>query len=179
MSDHGSPAPSTVRHVPIPDDTMILQYASVDPTRVLDNPRHRFGDGSTPPVEPATGAVVEELMALYQKLAHLNATITIQSVKFDLQRNELKSSEVYDLMDKFYMDLPDINCVSTSWLTPETLALIVEKQTLHETIKQHLQTLHSILTDAPKTDSASEVSTEPELAAPRKAGKKAKAKAKK
>ena len=146
VHDSSSPAPSSTHHIRIPDDSMIIRYDQADPTRVLDNPSHSFGDTFfNDNVDEKMGSVLVELLEQYQKLATINSNITIQTVKHDLRQDDLKISEIYDLLDKFYVDLPDINCVNSSWLTPETLPFISEKQKLHKAIKENLATLQKII----------------------------------
>lgn len=144
--DSSSPAPSSIPQIQIPDDSMIVRYESIDPTRVLDNPSHLFGNTFYDKhVDEKVGSVVGDLLTMYQKLSFLNASITIQNVKFDLQHDELKNAEIYDLLDKFYVDLPDINCVNSSWLNADTLSLVVDKQNLHKSIKENLKVLQTTL----------------------------------
>jgi hypothetical protein len=146
IRDSSSPAPSSVNRIHIPDDSMIIQYEQTDPTRILDNPSHSFGNKfSNDHVNEKMGVILVELLEKYQKLSTINSNITIQTVKHDLQKNELKASEIYDILDKFYVDLPDINCVNSSWLTPETLVFISEKQKLHKSIKEDLVLLQKTI----------------------------------
>ena len=148
-----SPAPSSIPQIRIPDDSMIIRYESVDPTRVLDNPSHLFGDTFYDQhVDEKVGLLVGGVLSMYQKLAHLNADITIQNVKYDLQQDDMKNSEIYDLLDKFYVDLPDVNCVNSSWLSADTLTILLEKQSLHKTIKHDLGLLQAAMSTAKKKD---------------------------
>jgi hypothetical protein len=150
-----SPAPSA-QHIHIPDDSMIIRYDQADPTRILDNPSHSFGDTFfNDHVCEKMGSILVELLEQYQKLSTVNSNITIQTVKHDLKQNELKVSEIYDLLDKFYVDLPDINCVNSSWLTPDTLIFISEKQNLHKSIKENLVLLQKVI-ETSKDDKESE-----------------------
>ena len=141
-----SPAPSSIPQIRIPDDSMIIRYESVDPTRVLDNPSHLFGDTFYDQhVDEKVGSLVGGLLTMYQKLAFLNADITLQNIKFGLQQDDMKNSEIYDLLDEFYVDLPNVNYVNSSWLNATTLSVLLEKQTLHKTIKQNLEQLQTAL----------------------------------
>jgi len=151
--DSSSPAPSSIPQIRIPDDSMIIRYESVDPTRVLDNPCHLFGDTFYDQhVDEKVGSLVGGVLSMYQKLAHLNADITIQNVKYDLQQDDMKNSEIYDLLDKFYVDLPDVNCVNSSWLNADTLTILLEKQSLHKTIKHDLGLLQAAMSTSKKKD---------------------------
>lgn len=146
-----SPAPSSVPQIRIPDDSMIIRYESVDPTRVLDNPSHLFGDTFYDQhVDEKVGSLFGGLLTMYQKLAYLNADITIQNIKFFLQQDDMKNSEIYDLLDEFYVDLPNVNYVNSSWLNATTLSVLLEKQTLHKTIKQNLELLQTALAASKK-----------------------------
>jgi hypothetical protein len=124
---------------------MIIQYDSVDPTRVLDNPSHLFGDTFfDQKVNEKVGACLIDLLDHYQKLSNVNVNMTLQTIKFELQHDELQNSEVYNLLDKFYVDIPDINCVNSAWISADTLPLMIEKQNLHKSIKEKLKLLQSI-----------------------------------
>lgn len=141
-----SHSPSSTRSFRIPDDSMIIRYDSTDPTDVLDNPRHHFGDELYDRVvSEKLGGVLVELLEKYQKLSQVNSNITVMNVKHLLQRDELKVADIYDLVDKFYVDIPDINSVDSSWITPEHLPLIVEKRNLHVDIKKSLVVLQATL----------------------------------
>jgi hypothetical protein len=145
-SGDSSPPPSTVKHLRIPDDSMIIKYESTDPTDLLDNPRHQFGDDVYGRVVPEKlGGVLMELLEKYQKLTLLNSTITSMNVKHLLQQDELKIGEIYDIVDKFYVDVPDINCVNSSWITQEHLPILLEKQTLHTDIRKTLVLLQTTI----------------------------------
>ena len=141
-----SHSPSSIRSLRIPDDSMIIRYDSTDPTDVLDNPSHHFGDELYDRVvTEKLGGVFVELLEKYQKLSQVNSNITVMNVKHLLQRDEFKVADIYGLVDKFYVDIPDINCVNSSWITPEHLPLLIEKQNLHVDIKKSLIALQTII----------------------------------
>lgn len=141
-----SHSPSSTRSLRIPDDSMIIRYDSTDPTDVLDNPRHHFGDELYDRVVPEKlGGILVELLEKYQKLSQVNSNITVMNVKHLLQRDEFKVADIYDLVDKFYVDIPDINSVNSSWISQEHLPLLIEKQNLHIDIKKSLVVLQTTL----------------------------------
>ena len=144
--DSSSPSVSSANHFRIPDDSMIIRYESTDPTNILENPRHHFGDEVYERVvSEKLGGVLVELMEKYQKLSQVNSNITVMNTKHLLQQDELKVADIYDLVDKFYVDVPDINCVNSSWVTKENLPLLIEKQNLHMEIKKGLVLLQTTL----------------------------------
>lgn len=147
-----SSSPSTVKQLRIPDDSMIVRYESTDPTDMLDNPNHHFGDDVYDRIVPEKlGGILIELLEKYQKLTQVNSNITLMNVKHLLQRDELKIAEIYDLVDKFYVDVPDINCVSSSWISQDHLPLLLEKQNLHVDIKKTVGLLQATIDNTRET----------------------------
>lgn len=151
----GSPSPTQPKNTIIPDDTILIQYESVDPTRVLDNPSNYFGETFfEEKVGEKIGASFVEMLLKYQELANTNMNITIQSVKHKLKNDDMKTSDLYDLLDKFYVDVPDIVSIDSSFVTVDLLPLFLIKHDLHKDIKKRLTNLSDtfqILLDNHKT----------------------------
>lgn len=158
-----SPAPSSVadHFQRLPSEALLVQFDNVDPTRSLDNPRHAFGDSyADHAVSAATGQQVILLLELYVALMKTNATISLQSVRASLERKDLKVSTVYDLLDKFYLDLPAVVGLPSQWLGVEALPYLDEKRTLHEQLQTQLKAFQSILEEdvAGQSDEAQQAS---------------------
>jgi hypothetical protein len=150
--DSSSPAPSSVRDIQIPDDSLIIQYSSVDPTRVLDNPSHLFGDTFYDcNVSEKVGSMLIELLESYQRLSNANMAITLQTIKTQLMTEEMKNSDIYSILDKFYVDVPDISCVTSTWVNADALPFLLAKQELHQGIKEKLKQLQTVFDTLKKT----------------------------
>jgi len=148
--ESGSPSPTQPKNTLIPDDTILIQYDSVDPTRVLDNPSDYFGETFfEEKVGEKIGASFVEMLLKYQELTNANMNITIQAVKHKLKNDDMKTSDLYDLLDKFYVDVPDIISVDSSCMTVDFLPLFLLKHELHKDIKSRLtkmsETFQSLL----------------------------------
>lgn len=164
-----SPAPSSPRVVELPNDTLMVEFANVDPARALDNPKY---DG---PEVPAVSAEVREklfeLLEQYRKLTQANMELTLQTLH---SLKELTRLEVYEALDKAYVDVPDVAKLDSAWLCgPDGLTFLAQKQNLHLQIQASLETLRrlwqgqSTRPGAP-ADAASDRSVEDEVAPPKK-----------
>ena len=145
VSPSSSPAPSSVREIRIPDDSVIINFTSVDPTCVLDNPIH-FSQGSASSDDCQVNSIVahqlQQLLESYRDLAVVNMNISIDNINHQLQNGDIRNSKIYDLLDKFFIDVPDIVGINASWLTPVTIQSLVKKQEIHQNIKCYLDELN-------------------------------------
>lgn len=151
MEDDTSPAPSSapssIGNIKIPNDSLLIQYDSIDPTDVIDNPSHAFGDDFYEScVDEKLGVMFIGVLESYQKLAHANNTLTLSVLKNQLMEEKLKNSHVYGLLDKFYMDVPDVVSVDSTFLNENTIPLFLEKQKIHASIKAQLEALSATMT---------------------------------
>ena len=145
MSSSSSPAPSSIPDIRIPDDSIIVHFTSVDPTQVFDNPIHS-GTGAFEcdcKVNTEVSDKLIQVLQQYRNLVSVNFDISINNVKHQLKSGELKSRHIYDLLDKFFMDVPDIIALDASWLTKESVEHLIQKQHIHEDIKSTLYDLNT------------------------------------
>ena len=146
-SSSSSPAPSSIPDMRIPDDSVIVHFTSVDPTHALDNPIHSIGGLDCEcKVNSQVSDKLLKLLHLYRNLVSTNFEISINNVKHQLLTGDLKSRHIYDVLDKFFMDVPDIVALNASWLTKESVEYIVQKQMIHEDIKSTLNELNVLMT---------------------------------
>ena len=155
FEDSSSPKPSTVNDHSLPNDSIVIRYEIVDPTTYMDNPTHAFNDPFyTSTVDEKIGSIIIEVLAKYQALMNANVNITIQQVKDQLRDGKMKHSDIYDLFDKFYMDMPAPVHIDSDFLNPESMSVLSEKHRLHAELKQqvkHVSTMISTLRDVLKT----------------------------
>ena len=154
-----SPAPSSIRELRIPDDSVIINFTSVDPTHVLDNPIHSNcmnSDYATCAntmycdctVNPKTADKVQRILCLYRDLALMNMNITIDNIKQQMQNGEIRNPKIYDILDKFFIDVPDIVGMNASWLSEQALLSLMKKQQIHIDIKSSLLDLNSSMNES-------------------------------
>lgn len=144
--DNSSHAPSSVNDMHMPDDSLLIRFDQVDPTIFIDNPDHAFNDPFYhEKVDEPLGAALLELLSRYQELVNANINLSIQTIKKSLQDDELKNGDVYDILDKFNDDIPDVVHVNSSFLSESTLPLFLAKQTLHCDINKKLKQLSDLI----------------------------------
>jgi hypothetical protein len=138
-------APMSPRGIQIPDDSILIQYNSVDPTRVLDNPSQYIDDFYQLSVDEKVGCMLVELLQKYQELSYNNMELSIYSIKHKLQKDQMKYNEIYDLVDKFFVDTPNTTTIPSSFITSDALKLFTKKQVIHEEIEQKLKNFNEMI----------------------------------
>jgi hypothetical protein len=131
----------------VPDDSLLIRYPSVDPTKVLNNPENFFeatkDNFFDKPVPEELKPGFLQLLEQYNQLIQLNFTIYSDSVKRSLTEGDLKSRELYRVLNNMYLAVPELNSegISSSFLSNDTIALFVTKHTLHTQITESLKGL--------------------------------------
>ena len=148
--ESSSPAPTHAAEIRIPDDSILLNFTSCDPTIILDNPK--FDEFSIDfdvsqgfeDVSEEVGDMFIKTIELYRDLALININMSILILK----RNQpcgLKTTRIYDVLDKFYLDLPDIVAVDAAWVSEASVRSIIDKEKTHAAIKEHLDCLKCLM----------------------------------
>ena len=140
-SNDASPQPELDddQQLRLPDDSVLIQFASVDPTIYIDNPENTFGDPFfEETLDEKTQKSMEEILLAYKQLASVNMNLSLEIVKLRVAAGDLKNGDVYNLLDKFYQDVPDPVTVHAPFLNASSLPLFTEKQALHTTIADKL-----------------------------------------
>jgi hypothetical protein len=177
VSPSSSPAPSSIPEIRIPDDSVIINFTSVDPTCVLDNPIHSVHGSSLDDCEmnSIVAHQLQRLLESYRDLALINMNISIDNINHQLQNGDIRNSKMYDLLDKFFIDVPDIVGLKASWLSASTIQSLVKKEETHQNIKCYLDELNCAMrietpslnqecsTDVCQHECTAEVVTEPEV----------------
>lgn len=131
VGDSSFPEPQD-DEVEIPDDAVVVQYPSLDPASLLNNPELKYdNDGSDDPVDEKVGSLLVELLDQYRKLAACSFEINMQIAKYRLNQDDLKQKDAFDLLDKFYKDFPNVSPVPGSFVDVEHLKLLNDKLQLH------------------------------------------------
>ena len=73
-----------------------------------------------------------------------------------IQSDEFKTDDVYDLLDKFYTDIPQTIPINANFLNTDRLKMFISKKELHDDIKDKLTKLDNLL----KVDYISEQKTD-------------------
>ena len=143
-SSSSSPAPSSIPEFRIPDDSILVHFTSVDPTYALDNPIYS-SDCKCNVTSPISDKLMQ-LLHLYRDLVAINIDISINNIRQQLTSGDIQSQHFYDLLDKFFMDVPDIVALNASWLSKDSVEHIIHKQKIHDEIKSSLDALNVLLT---------------------------------
>ena len=153
-----SPAPnSPPRKYNIPNESMIIEYNVIDPTDVLDNPRNVFGTTFNQySVNEKTASIFVDLLLKYQQLSQANMELNVKYIKHMIQLDDFKTDDVYDLLDKFYTDIPQILPINANFLNTDRFKMFISKKELHDDIKDKLVKLDNLL----KVDYNSESKTD-------------------
>jgi hypothetical protein len=75
----------------------------------------------------------------------MNIEISINNIKQQLVKGDIRSHHIYDVLDKFFMDVPDIVALNASWLSKDSVEHLIEKQKIHEEIKSSLGVLNELM----------------------------------
>ena len=144
-SPSSSPSPSSVQETDFTAG-LSIQYQTVDPTFFLDNPKNQFGSTFRDcPVDEKLGSLFVDLLLSYQSLSNSNINIAIQNIKNILSDGRLTNSDIYELLDKFFINVPDVGKIDSSFITFENLPLFISKHELHLQISEKLKKMNEIL----------------------------------
>jgi hypothetical protein len=144
-----SPLPDENDDFSLPDDAVIIQYPSLDPTEILENPELDYDDDwCNSQVDKKTGAAIENLMGLYRHLAVCSFDFNTAIVRYRLQKGDLKQKDVLETLDKFYRDFPDILPVPGSFVDANCLKHMTSKLGLHDACKTKLEEFKELVNEA-------------------------------
>jgi hypothetical protein len=142
--ESSSPAPSHAAEIRIPDDSLLLNFTSCDPTKILDNPilNDCCNDSD---VSLCVGDTFINILELYRDLTLINMNMSISNLKKQHNCENLKNTRIYDMLDKFYLDLPDVVAIDAAWVSEQSVRSIIDKENIHHAIQEHLNRLRFLM----------------------------------
>ena len=135
------------RHEPsVPDDALVIQYPSVDPTQVLENSEVNYvNQVCDEKVDEKMGSMLVALLDQYRKLAMSSFEINTQIIKYRLNHEDLKQRDVVALLDKFYRDFPSVSPLPGAFIDADHLQLLGDKLNLHLECEQMLKSFATVM----------------------------------
>lgn len=141
-----------VNEVRLPENCVVVQFESVDPTKILDNADNSFGSiehfefYEKPIQDSEVKTKLLDLLNSYRDLILSTEELNIKQLSHQLDEKTITNKDIYHILDKIYLDIPASFEMSASFLSVESLPLIVKKRCLHKKISQDLTVLQDLLT---------------------------------